>query len=219
LSLLAGGCAASPDADPVPDPGCQEPTRTFRIDGVDSPADARVGVDLDGDGAVDDRAGDLIRTLFATYAEHGVVASWREQLAQRLADRTAWTIDVPGCQAAPTTAAEVPLGALADLTGAVADDGWHPVAPLALQVSVDGDELTAVIAGGLLDGYQAVIATSLLPFLDGIHTAWTATLDTDGDGAIELEELLSNPAFQLFVAPDLEGGSLSFGLSVHATAI
>lgn len=213
--LLAGGCAIEPDSEPDDDaPACPQPARTFRVDDVTSPADAMVGVDLDDDGAVDDRAGDLMRTLFQTYSLRDIEEAWHERLVARLAERTTWTIELPGCAADPVTEPTVPLGALADL-GGDADDGWHDVEPLVLHVVDRGDELDAVIAGGLVEGYQETLADSILPFLNAIDTAWTDSLDHDGDGTITREELLTDPAFEIFLRPDL-GTSLSFALAIHA---
>lgn len=213
--LLAGGCAIEPDSEPDDDaPACAEPARTFRVDDVASPAAGMVGVDLDGDGSVDDRAGDLMRTLFHTYSLRDIEAAWHERLIERLAERTAWTIELPGCSTDAQMDPSVPLGALADL-GGDADDGWHPVDPLELHVSIDGDELTGVVAGGLADGYQDTLADAILPFLNAIDTAWTDGLDADGDGNITREELLTDPAFEIFLRPDL-GTSLSFALAIHA---
>ena len=228
LPLLTACAVENDTADDENDPSCGEPANTFRIVSIASPADAEVGVDLDRDGAIDDRAGDLIRTFFHTYASQEVEEAWQSQIDARLADRTAWYLSVPGCERGRVLDATLPdglpLGALADFTGE-AGDGWHGIEPLAIDVNVDGTELEGTIAGGLAPGYQEVIAESLIPFLNGLlavdASPWAEQLDTDGDG-VEVSEILASSAFKIFTAPDLdtdgdgEPDALSFAISVRA---
>lgn len=232
--VFSAACSFNDAADDRPDPAdpltCTDASsRRFAVDRVALPFDVDGeidGLDLDGDGTIDNAGGFLLAHVLETYAEHGVATAWSAQLEARLR-QVPWIIEA--CEDGSVVAMDrAPLGALADLRGG-ADDGWQPVVALAGDLDVAGDEASGVIGLGFGPSYREVIGRSFARWLDALlaagNTAWGVTIDTDGDGAVSFEELDANVLFDLMMTPDLDAlgddgvaESISFGIEIHATS-
>jgi hypothetical protein len=211
-SPLLAACVAEELPPNPPDP----PAAIYRIDHVDLETD---GVDLDGDGRIDNRAGPLLRTLLDVHADLGLADAWLASVDAALADRVVWTVDDA---IGDRGDGSLPLGLLADLGGYGADIGWHATVAMTHRVVVREGEATGWIAGALAPGYRRTIAEAILPLVaelaDDGSVGWADQVDDDGDGVIELDELLADPTFQWLTRPDL-GDGLSFAFRIHATEV
>jgi len=214
------GCAVAADERPADTPA--EPVVVHRVDGIEVPS-FELGADLDGDGSIDNNAALILTAAFHTYGFDEMAERWLAAVDERLAT-LGWTIEtrvVDGRVVVDGDSAAVPLGALADLTGARAEAGWIDASDVQVTLLPEPDgAATLVLAGALPDGYARIVATAFLPYINGRlatgDTAWGAQADTDADGVLTVDELLANRLFQILLAPDLPDGALSFAFELHA---
>lgn len=191
-AVAVGACAVEGGDDAGPTCAEAGETRTYRIDRVMLPAQGD-GLDLDGDGSVDNRAAAILAAVFDAYADHDVASAWQAQLDARLATQTTWQVRIATCPDGATRAAVIgadardlvdaigttrgtyvavdggggaaPLGAFADLAG-LAGDGWHRIDAVALRAEARDGELTGLVGGAFAPAYPEVVAASFLPFLN-----------------------------------------------------
>ena len=250
LSAACGGSGPDlPGAEPLECEGPRE-TRTFRVDAVDLPEDAdeaqESGVDLDGDGTVDNQAGNLFSVLLAVYPD--LATTLEPQIAARLADDVEWLIGIEHCDGearvslgnpdhegaratgswdlGELSAAQgqglAPIGALADL-GGTGFDAWHATFPTSIELQIEGDRAAGRLAGAIRPGYVPVIAEAARPYLqdrlDAGQSEWAGEADTDRDGVLTTDEIMSSFEFSALTRADLEEGSYSFGFAVEAVAL
>ncbi len=231
------GCDDSPPPDGVEPLSCDTPTSTrYRVDRVTMPRSGSesedLAFDLDGDGTLDNMAGNIFSALLQVYPDRQLDAAWQAQLDARLAGPLVWTIEIERCPAGDTRATlvdgAVPLGALADFTGA-ADDDWHDVSHVELDLDVGVDEVDGRLGVVLTPAYELVLARAFAPFvqslLDAGETEWGVAVDVDRDGQIEVAELVADTYFRTLTRADVDADadgtneSLSMGLGIHAVQI
>jgi hypothetical protein len=119
----AAACTEPGDGDPAAPPSCS--ADTYRIADVDLAAtwgDAvRLGLDMDGDGDVDNKLGSLNATLTQVYGD------WRpDEAIDALLGRatTGWMMKVERCPATQRLAIHVAVGGDADGDGAFEVADW-----------------------------------------------------------------------------------------------
>lgn len=240
-STLVGCAEEPPPADTVAPLSCDIPRSTiYRVDQLRIPTSSveadRVGVDLDGDGTIDDQLAGLFRVVADAYADRGVVEAWQARLDARLDALTSVLIQHESCPAGDERftliGGELPLGALGDFSGG-ADEGWSPLEDIGIAItasSQDGDgAVSGTLTGALVAGYEPTMAEAFLPFVQGLldagETEWGGMVDTDGDGVITVGELLEDDVFEVLTRADLdtdgdgEPDALSLGLSFRAVPL
>ncbi len=245
---LAAGCRA--DGAATSDAGC--PTDTYRIDQVLVPRtypevrDATLQLD-DAVGARN-AAGAVMVALQMAQAE--IVPGLQARLDARFGGDVDWRFEVVRCDSDvrvrglggdATVEADgsiagghliashgsdvFPAGALVDFadTGAT---GWVPTELTAIDLQLaSGDG----IVGGVMTGYQHVIAVAVVPWVQALAASgtspWAVSVDRNRDGAITTAELEADSFYQALVRPDIDtdhdgtADGLSFGFAIHATKV
>ncbi len=130
VSLLAGlmgvgvvACTEPIDDGPPPPPVCSATTYRIATAALASTwGDAvRLGLDLDGDGDVDNKLGSLNATLTQVYGDWHPEAAMAELLADR---STAWMLRVERCAGTAGLAVSLGVGTDDDGDGRLAVGGW-----------------------------------------------------------------------------------------------
>lgn len=122
--VVGGGCTEAGGDDVAgPAPACS--STTYRVTAVELASAwgdvVRLGMDIDGDGDVDNKLGALNATLTQVYGD------WRPQEAMDAflrAGDTAWLARVDRCEAAPRLAVRLAAGVDGDGDGAFAVADW-----------------------------------------------------------------------------------------------
>lgn len=123
---------------------------------------------------------------------------------------------------------DVPLTVIADPLGTFTPIAWHQARAAAVDLHVDAAELDGRVGWGLPmpDGaidLAAPYAVYLTMELAAGTSPFAARIDTDHDGVISAEELVTSDFGKTLLYPDVElpDGTqvLSFGLGVHGAPI
>jgi hypothetical protein len=235
--LAAGACTDSPPAtgDASGAITCGAPTY-FRIDRVDLPEHfgdgAQMGVDLDGDGTVDNAVGDVLAGLVAANPE---IAPMGAKLSARVTGDVTWELAVSSCDDGTqhielgNSGGEdtVPLSLLGDPSGAYAPVAWGRVAHLVADVGIADGTADGVIGFGIPvpDAGPALVApfaAYLTRELAAGTSPYAAEVDANHDGVVTADEVLATPLGATLLMPDLTidgSGYLSAGIHVHATRV
>ncbi|MCA9676942.1 MAG: hypothetical protein KC464_18080, partial [Myxococcales bacterium] len=199
-AALAAGCGD----DPPPVDGevlsCDAPTTTtYRVTAVELPVDTTevrdIGVDLDGDGRVDNATGSIFATVLDVYADRPLLQQWQAQLAPRLAGRMDWSIRIDRC---PDDGAHAWL-----------IDGRDPGVVAAMSPATG----TFDAAGLTVDGGDAIVPIGALADFtggadDGWHPASHASLALEVDGDLTMSGLVAaaiGPGYELPIAEAFAG--------------
>ncbi len=234
VSFLAA-CASPPTS-------ITGPTQRFVVDGVTLPTmpgqAATFGIDLNGDGIVDNSLGNLAATL----AAEGDLATDIGDLISDgvLAESIVLTFGVEGAVGISVDDS-AQLSSQPTDTGALATDGAVPVQvtlsipalidadpiPLelresALQLVADGSGFDVQI-DGLVDGaaFRTAAAAALVQMAVAnprAHLLLASEIDTNHDGVVSEAEAVNSPVVAALTAPDI-GSDVSFGFQLHVDAM
>jgi hypothetical protein len=216
---------------------CGEPAY-YRVDHVDLPesskAELELGLDLDGDGNVDDAYGSAL-TAFGTHDSYAPPMS--RPASARLAADVTWEVAVSTCDDG-TQHVElgnsgggdtIPVTLLADPSGEFAPVVWSRVSGLVARVGEADGAFDAVVGFGIpMPDDQMAFAMPLAAFFTGELAAegpssFASLFDRDPqDGVVTPQEVLNNSLFETVLEPDLtlDGKTyLSAGMHVHATRV
>jgi hypothetical protein len=235
--LAAGACVDSPapTGDATEAVTCGEPTY-FRIDRVTLPeraGDGAVdGLDLDGDGNVDNAVGNVLAGLATANPDIG---SFSAKASARVAGDVTWELALSQCDDG-TEHVElgnsggldtVPLTIVGDPSGAFGPVAWARAEHLEAHLGVGDGTVDGVIGFGLSmpeagPALVAPFAAYLTRELAAGTSPIAAELDTDHDGVVSPDELLASDYGTTLLMPDLtiDGAKyLSVGLRVHGTRV
>jgi hypothetical protein len=244
VAATVAGCATEDEIDPS---ACDAPV-AYRVTQVQWPADheqARtIGFDLDDNGVVDNQLGTLAVSLdnyfvdpfdlsgSATAQMTGRV-TWDLAVQQCPRERVRVTIDggeplagtsIDGVISARGAGGELPLAALFDPTGSVADAGWRASLASELRLATIGDQLVGDVgmAPAQADVTSAVVA-AMTAFIDSRKQAQPELLDVfdkDGDGTISYTEISESTLAKSLLAADLvDLGATSMAVAIVATRL
>jgi hypothetical protein len=229
-SLAVGACMDAPPSSP-PQTSCGDPTY-YRIDQVELPYRAGsvtpLGLDLDGDGQVDNALGSGLSTIHSGNPELG---SLDAKANARLTADVTWLVAVSAC-ADGTQHVElgqsgggdaVPISVLVDPIGDYAPVAWARIDLRAEHLAITDASVGGVV-GFILPMPDAAhaMAGPFAAYLTTELTAGTsplaAELDADHDGVVSADELVASDFGKTILAPDLPAG-FSGGLKLHATRV
>lgn len=182
-----------------------------------------MGVDLDGDGTIDDAFGVMMAAVRQNNPDLGDLDA---QATARLADHT-WLVGAASCDDGTTRISlgqsggrdEAPVSLLADPIGTFVPVMWVRADHASGMVAAGPDAIDGAIGFAIpmpdaVDPLLAPYAAYLTAQLQGGTSPFAELVDTDGDGTVTVAELLANQVIAPFVKPDLDGG-LSVGLVIH----
>jgi len=239
------GCASDDAIDPD---ACGAPV-VYRVSQVQWPANheqARVvGFDLDGNGVVDNQLGTLAVSLDNYFVDPFDLSG---SATAQMVDRVAWDLAVQQCPrdrvlvtinggepiagtsidgtiSAQGAGGEVPLAALTDPTGSVADPGWRASKASALRLTMmGGDQLVGDV--GLApahDDVTSAVVAAMTAFVDGRTQEQPELLevfDTNGDGTISYTEISESSLTKSMLAADLvDLDATSMAVAIVATRL
>jgi hypothetical protein len=235
--LAAGACMDSP-----PTPGgtseaitCGDPTY-FRIDRVTLPEragdGAADGVDLDGDGVVDNAIGNVLGAIVSANPDIGSISA---KATARVAADVTWELALSQCDDG-TQHVElgnsggldtVPLTIVGDPSGAFGPVAWGRAEHLVAHVGMADATVDGVIGFALPmpeagPALVAPFAAYLTRELAAGTSPIAAELDTNHDGVVTPDELIASDLGTTLLMPDLtiDGAKyLSVGLRVHGTRV
>jgi hypothetical protein len=224
--LAAAGCT---DAAATAPPTCGDPT-WYRIDHVDLPVrfgdDVTRGLDLDGDGKVDNLLGRLLAGVRAADPTIDIETAANAQLAAS----ATWFAGVRACDDGPryelgdSGGGDVaPITAFFDPTGTYAPIAWARIGDLHTQLTIAGDHLDGVVGFTMPGAARRAMVEPYAAYLSAELAAGTssfaAQMDTNHDGVVTGDELLASELGATFLCADLPGDRLSAGMIVHATRV
>jgi len=243
-TLTAAGCAADDDIDPS---ACDAPV-AYRVTEVRWPADHEqaqtIGFDLDGNGVIDNQLGTLAVSLdnyfvdpfdlsgSATAQMTGRVA-WDLAVQQCPSDRVLVTIgggeplagtSIDGVINARGAGGELPLAALSDPTGSVADAGWRASRASELRLAAIGDQLVGDVGmAPAQDDVSSAVVAAMTAFIDGRvqdQPELLEVFDKDGDGTISYTEIRESTLAKSLLAADLiDLNATSMAVAIVATRL
>jgi hypothetical protein len=243
-ATLVAGCATDDEIDPS---ACDAPV-LYRVNQVQWPANheqARtIGFDLDGNGVVDNQLGTLAVSLDNYFVEPFDLSG---SATAQMVDRVAWDLAVQQCPSdrvlvtinggepiagrsidgvidARGAGGEVPLAALADPTGSVADPGWRASKASALRLVASGDQLVGDVGmAPAQDDVSSAVVAAMTAFVDGRveeQPELLEVLDTNGDGTISYTEISESTLVKSLLAPDLvDLDATSMAVAIVATRL
>jgi hypothetical protein len=233
------GCVEDPAPENEQALSCDIPSSTlYVVDDVRMPLDGtqveQYGFDQDGDGTVDNNAGNVFSAISMALGD-GPTAAWREQLDARLVYSLGMVLQVERCdggeQRVTLIGGEAPLGAIFDFVGG-ADEGWYPVDDLRIEIAEDGSGLTGKIGGTLAPGYEDTFADTLLPLVQSLRdsadedmSSIGETFDENRDGTVTMAELRASSLFQTLMYADVDtdgddtADAMSIGIAFHAAEL
>jgi hypothetical protein len=192
--------------------GCSDPVvKHYSVAAVELPqttADATAfGVDLDGDGTVDNQLGVIFSALVST---HDATTHAADMIAAGAITSTLETVDGTPRYLGTDTIENIALPIFAD-----ADPLVLPLEQVAIEL--DGD--TALVRGGIpiaaarTAAYQGV--AQMMADNPAGHLPFARVLDTDHDGVISTDELENSSLLSAFLVADLHDvKQLSVGFRV-----
>ena len=228
LALIALGACMH---EPRPERACGDPT-WYRIDSVELPdrsgESTALGMDLDGDGQVDNALGNALQTLAAANPELGSIDG---KASARLAGDVEWFVTTRTCQDGTrrvdliSTGGDdvAPATVLVDQVGTYAPVDWVGIEVGGDRLVVDGDRADGVVAFRIaMPGGAHALSEPIARYLTTELAAGTspeaAKMDTDHDGVVSVQEVEDSELGKLLLAPDLPN-ALSAGISIHATHV
>src|SRR5580704_1039108 len=232
VSFLAA-CASPPTS-------ITGPMQGLVVDGITLPTmpgqPATFGIDLNGDGIVDNALGNLAVEL----AAEGDLATDIGDLISDgvLAESIVLTFGVDGAVGVSVDDSAQMVSQPTE-TGALATDGAEPVQiELALPALIDADPISLelrksaiqlvpdgsgfdVQIDGLVDGaaFRTAAAAALVQMAMAnprAHLVLASEIDTNHDGVVSEAEAVDSPIVAQLTAPDI-GSDLSFGFELHAS--
>jgi hypothetical protein len=236
--LTAGACmdsSAPSTGDATTAITCGDPTY-FRIDRVtlpEAPGGAEaVGLDLNGDGVVDNAIGNVLGAIVSTNPDIGSISA---KASARVAGDVTWELALSQCDDG-TQHVElgnsggldtVPLTIVSDPSGTFGPVAWVRADHLVAHVAM-ADQTVDGVVGFTLPMPEAgpALVAPFAAYLSRELAAGTspiaAELDKDHDGTVTPAELLASDLGTTLLMPDmtLDGTpSLSVGLRVHGTRV
>ncbi|HTJ41054.1 MAG TPA: hypothetical protein VL463_03135 [Kofleriaceae bacterium] len=225
LALVALGACMH---EPRPDTFCGDPT-SYRIESVELPVHSgdgvRLGMDLDGDGHVDNAYASAIQALAAANPELGSIDA---KANARLAADVAWYVTTRSCDDGTrrvdliSTGADdlAPLTVLVDQVGNYTPVTWGRIEIGGDRLVVDGDRIDGVVAFRIpvpesADALCAPIASYLTTELAAGTSPQAAKMDTDHDGVVTVKEVEDSELGRTLLLPDVIG-AVSAGIAIHA---
>jgi hypothetical protein len=224
VSLLLTGCALyQGESDEAP--MCADPVLTTRrvvdMDPIgDSTAADADGVDLDGDGSIDNQLGNITVAIVQYTAFDPQVT--HDRYVRRLGDDVSFTLQIAHCPEGDVASLPdgVPVGLMFDYS----DSGAGGSVAAGEVTVVEGDDNDAVIAAALHSPYEEIAAEAFLPFAQTIPDYQDPSrilFDDDQDGTVTLDELRADSLWMTLLRPDLDldgdgtSEGISNGLHVH----
>lgn len=244
-TLVAAGCASEDDAI---DPAACDAAVAYRVTQVQWPANheqARtVGFDLDANGVVDNQLGTLVVSLDSYFVDPFDLSgsataqmtgrvTWDLAVQQCPSDRALVTIgggepiagtSIDGVISARGAGGEVPLAALFDPTGSVADPGWRASKASALRLAEIGDQLVGDVGmAPAQDDVTSAVVAAMTAFIDSRTQEQPELLevfDKDGDGTISYTEISESSLAKSLLAADLvDLDATSMAVAIVATRL
>ena len=234
--LAAGACTDSTPSSTAASPHevtCGDPVY-YRVDSVlvpEQPGDGgKYGVDLDGDGTVDNAIGTLLGSIVSTNADIGVMSP---KIDARLGSDVTWLVAVASCDDGTQHVSlgdsgggdAAPLSILVDPLGDYAPVAWVRADGLVAHVAIADQTIDGVVGFALPmpDAARALAAPTaryLSKELAAGSSPIAAKIDANHDGVVTPEELIASELGKILLVPDLQqGAALSVGLHVHATRV
>jgi hypothetical protein len=235
-ALAVGACTDSTPGSTAASPRdvtCEDPVY-YRVDSVqvpEQPGDGgKYGVDLDGDGAVDNAIGTLLGSIVSTNPDIGAMSP---KVDHRLGGDVTWLVAVANCDDGTQHVSlgdsgggdTAPLSILVDPLGDYAPVAWVRADGLVAHVAIADQTVDGVVGFALpMPGAARALAAPMARYLTQELAAGTSPiakqLDADHDGVVTPDELIDSHLGQTLLMPDLDHGTaLSVGLHVHATRV
>jgi hypothetical protein len=227
--LLLPILAVAACTDVAPTPGCGDPV-WYRIDRVELPVrfgdQTRLGLDLDGDGQIDNVLAALLEAVHTGDPTIDVQAAANARLAGELT----WFVGVRACsdgaryELGDSGGGDVaPMTAFVDPTGTYAPVAWTRIGDLHTKLTIDGDRLDGVVGFTVPGTARHTLVEPYAAYLTAELAAGTspfaAELDADHDGVVTADEIIDSKLGSVLLSADLSGDRLSVGMGVHATRV
>lgn len=216
LVVAVSGCATDDDE---PAPICT--TRVLRIDEVTIPgtnsAAKVVAFDLDGDHAGDNQLG-----MVAGVVQSELDVNLSNAVNARLTSDLVWELAVRDCDDGTQTLVggdEMPVAAMFDPSGTIADAGWITGIRSAVFIEPYQDRWQGRLGLGLPT--ELVTSAFTVPIAEYLtnHGLFLAFDNMPKDGTITPQELASTGLVKSLLAPDLDDGKLGISFAVSFTAV
>lgn len=207
----------------------------YRIDRVDLPErageGAKYGLDLDGDGQYDNAIGNVLGAIVSANPD---IAPLGAKVTARVTTDVTWLVVVTSCDDGQHVSLgesgggdAVPVSILVDPLGDYAPVAWARADLVETRLAIadqtaDGEVGFALPMPDAARAIAAPFARYLSKELAAGTSPIAASLDTNHDGVISLDELLASDLGQTLLRPDLDTGGASYlsaGVHVHATRV